>query len=1181
MSLRTSVVFAIFIWLSLPAKAQPGPVTSSNAVILASDAPTATLTIDPNSPGNTPDLLAYNSGHFYPGSNTKDWWRYAGVSGARVFLTADLIEATDDIPGRGDGVTDQGTFLARRAALRANPNSPIYINWTYFNGRYNTIGKHGANRFQPNDIFTELRKLGVQIDANIGASQYVFTISDTNDWAGKWELWQHFYAQAFYLGRQFEVQRYQMFNEPDHSNAGGLTQEDYLQRLQLCSDAIQCGLTDVNSIYGKSLRPKIIAPVITTASFSGWGSFVVTNRHLNFLTQTDTNFSLLHQYDYHQYNPAPAIFGANLARLRNDMASAMVPEAPFPISLSEFNVHTAAFFDTMPETLDYPTKYPRLASIAVNLLQNGAAELYNFKFSQTDGDVGDNYPVRKNGMHYVDNENAPYNIGGITKAGEVWRLLNKAFAPGRERLDVGKSLVASGLDVHASYDPVSRKYFVFSANYTTNDLSFNLDLSALNIRSTSKMLVEEVSESIYGAGKTWTTVATAESTPGTQGANTVWLITISTEPQQPEMIILSTQDAEVRDGANKGKNYGAITTLSARNDPTNTSNRRVGFLKFQLPTNNLANLEFAVLSLQASCATVATTAQAHVYGITNNNWTQNTVTWSNAPNLKSNVTNGVTISRQFINGQGTNASIVGQLVVSSTTPSEKLIDVTSYLRQQSNITISFLISQDPRWNVTLPSLEAGDTQPDGVTILSSESGNGPRLRLIFKTNTTNGPPVAINDTYTNTQNQALVVSDPGILSNDLDSNGDPLNAILLSSPANGTLVLSSNGGFSYTPAADYYGSDSFTYKAGDGQSDSRTATVFILLDAPGSKLYQTNLLVNAEAFVRGGSNGDNDQDEVATGYILIKHYDSPYDSSRKAYFQFDLAGKGADLETQAIFSVTTHTVNAAQRVQLWALNQAYTNFSAGITWNNAQANALDSNDLLTNGPLHATRIGEPVLFTSTASSTYTFTIPRLGDYAFSNRITFGLSGVEDAANSAGGLRLARNNASLQITGGLFAPQITTQPMSRTNTAGTTAIFAVSVSGAAPLSYQWRKNGVNLMNGSNVSGARSPTLTLTSLTQQDTASYSVIASNSVGLATSAPAVLSVTEPPPTRFTSPTILPDGRFRTVLTGVQNNSFIIETSTNLTNWLIVTNINNHTGDYEFIDGTAAEHPYRFYRAR
>ena len=70
----------------------------------------ATLTIQTNVLGFTPEIIAYNSGHFYPGSNTRDWWRYAGVSGARVFLSPSEIEPSDDLAPVGDGVSSQASF---------------------------------------------------------------------------------------------------------------------------------------------------------------------------------------------------------------------------------------------------------------------------------------------------------------------------------------------------------------------------------------------------------------------------------------------------------------------------------------------------------------------------------------------------------------------------------------------------------------------------------------------------------------------------------------------------------------------------------------------------------------------------------------------------------------------------------------------------------------------------------------------------------------------------------------------------------------------------------------------------------------------------------------------------------------------------------------------------------------
>src|SRR5205823_355439 len=60
---------------------------------------------------------------------------------------------------------------------------------------------------------------------------------------------------------------------------------------------------------------------------------------------------------------------------------------------------------------------------------------------------------------------------------------------------------------------------------------------------------------------------------------------------------------------------------------------------------------------------------------------------------------------------------------------------------------------------------------------------------------------------------------------DSDVDGDSLSAVLVSQPTHGSLTLNSDGSFSYAPAANYHGTDSFTYEANDGQPDSSIYTV--------------------------------------------------------------------------------------------------------------------------------------------------------------------------------------------------------------------------------------------------------------------------------------------------------------------------------------------------------------------
>jgi VCBS repeat-containing protein len=95
----------------------------------------------------------------------------------------------------------------------------------------------------------------------------------------------------------------------------------------------------------------------------------------------------------------------------------------------------------------------------------------------------------------------------------------------------------------------------------------------------------------------------------------------------------------------------------------------------------------------------------------------------------------------------------------------------------------------------------------------------------------NDAPTAANDTYTVAEDTVLNVAAAGVLANDSDADGDPLTAVLVSGPAHGTLTLNANGSFLYTPASNYNGSDSFSYKANDGTVDSNTATVTITISA--------------------------------------------------------------------------------------------------------------------------------------------------------------------------------------------------------------------------------------------------------------------------------------------------------------------------------------------------------------
>jgi VCBS repeat-containing protein len=96
---------------------------------------------------------------------------------------------------------------------------------------------------------------------------------------------------------------------------------------------------------------------------------------------------------------------------------------------------------------------------------------------------------------------------------------------------------------------------------------------------------------------------------------------------------------------------------------------------------------------------------------------------------------------------------------------------------------------------------------------------------------TNDAPTAAGEAYSTAEDTALTVAPPGVLGNDTDPDGDPLTAALVTGPSHGSLTLNPNGSFSYTPAGNFAGGDSFTYRASDGTLTSNPATVAITVTA--------------------------------------------------------------------------------------------------------------------------------------------------------------------------------------------------------------------------------------------------------------------------------------------------------------------------------------------------------------
>lgn len=159
----------------------------------------------------------------------------------------------------------------------------------------------------------------------------------------------------------------------------------------------------------------------------------------------------------------------------------------------------------------------------------------------------------------------------------------------------------------------------------------------------------------------------------------------------------------------------------------------------------------------------------------------------------------------------------------------------------------------------------------GTTTLTVTAVNGSDVVSNRTVITVNAPetapinqaPVAVNDSYNTNENTVLNIAAPGVLSNDNDANGDSLTAIKVSDPTNGLLTLNANGSFTYTPAANFNGTDSFTYQANDSALDSNIATVLITVTPTSSNPPPTGNEEDDDHIgdhEEDGHNGDHDKD---------------------------------------------------------------------------------------------------------------------------------------------------------------------------------------------------------------------------------------------------------------------------------------------------------------------------------
>jgi VCBS repeat-containing protein len=160
--------------------------------------------------------------------------------------------------------------------------------------------------------------------------------------------------------------------------------------------------------------------------------------------------------------------------------------------------------------------------------------------------------------------------------------------------------------------------------------------------------------------------------------------------------------------------------------------------------------------------------------------------------------------------------------------------LTAVLVSGPTMANSFTLNADGSFNYTSSASSGSDT----FTYKAKDSNNA-ESNVATVTLNLNQAPTAVDDAYSTNEDTNLTVVAPGVAGNDTDPDGTVTGAVLVTGPTNAaSFTLNADGSFSYTPSANFNGSDSFTYNAQDngGMLSANAATVTITVlaanDAP-------------------------------------------------------------------------------------------------------------------------------------------------------------------------------------------------------------------------------------------------------------------------------------------------------------------------------------------------------------
>ncbi|MGZ4986605.1 MAG: immunoglobulin domain-containing protein, partial [Limisphaerales bacterium] len=177
-----------------------------------------------------------------------------------------------------------------------------------------------------------------------------------------------------------------------------------------------------------------------------------------------------------------------------------------------------------------------------------------------------------------------------------------------------------------------------------------------------------------------------------------------------------------------------------------------------------------------------------------------------------------------------------------------------------------------------------------------------------------------------------------------------------------------------------------------------------------------------------------------------------------------------------------------------------------------QAFAAHTVNLAWDASTDSTVVGYKVYYGTSQATLASSSSVDVGANLSASIVNLGTGTYYFAATSYDVNRAESDLSNVTSTNFLDAPAIVAQSGNVSCTYGSTTNLKVTANGAAPLSYQWYSNSVAMVDGGNVTGSTTASITFNSAVDANQGNYQVVVANSIGTATSALMTLTVFDPP---------------------------------------------------------------------